>query len=298
LEPTLPSTSSYAVIGDPVEHSVSPQMQAAAFRASGIDADFRAIHVRREDLPSWVRAAPSTFAGFNITIPHKEAMLELVDDVSSDARLVGAVNTVACRDGVLAGYNTDLNGMWALLDSLQFEVTGRPTVVFGAGGSSRAVVAALAARGATVTVVNQTVSRAEALSRGLQARSMEVSKPAATPPSKPPELRAVASGSKGAFYAVSLAVLMVNCTPLGMAHLRDQTPLPDGVSLDHQPVVIDLVYGGPTALVRRAWRAGCQTFDGIEMLVQQGGASFRIWTGKVPDLDAMRQACRDALEAR
>jgi shikimate dehydrogenase len=294
----LPSSSSYAVIGDPVEHSVSPEMQAAAFRASGIDADFRAIQVRREDLSSWVRAAPSIFAGFNITIPHKEAMLDLVDEVSSDARLVGAVNTVACRDGVLAGYNTDLNGMWALLDTLKFEVTGPPTVVFGAGGSARAVVAALAARGATVTVVNQTVSRAEALCRGLQARSMEVFGPAGTPTAKFPELRAVPFSGMDAFDAVSRAALLVNCTPLGMAHLRDQTPLPDGVSLDHQPVVIDLVYGGPTALVRRAWRAGCQTFDGIEMLVQQGGASFRIWTGQVPELDAMRQACRDTLEAR
>jgi shikimate dehydrogenase len=294
----LSSTSSYAVIGDPVEHSVSPQMQAAAFRAAGIDADFQAVYVRRDDLPPWVRAAPSTFAGFNITIPHKESMLNLVDDVSADARLVGAVNTVACRDGLLAGYNTDLNGMWALLDTLHFRVTGRETAVFGAGGSARAVVAALAARGASITIVNQTVSRAEGLIRGLLARSTEILKPAAAPGSRAPDLRAVASDGKEAFEAVSQAVLLVNCTPLGMAHLRDQTPLPDGVSLEHQPVVIDLVYGTPTELVRRAWRAGCQTIDGTEMLVQQGGASFRIWTGQAPDLDAMREACKNALEVR
>jgi shikimate dehydrogenase len=270
-------------------------MQEAAFEAAAIVATYEAVQLKRDELPAWLEAARSKLAGFNITIPYKEAVVELVDELSVDARLVGAVNTVACRDGKLSGYNTDINGMWALLDTLDFNVSGREAVVFGAGGSARAIVAALSARGANITIVNQTVSRADMLIRDLRARMVEME---TTRGEDEPHLCAVGSGTREAFNAVSKAVLLANATPLGMAHLSNQTPLPEGVSLERQPVVIDLVYGTQTALMRRAWQSGCQTIDGIEMLIHQGAESFRIWTGVTPDLNVMRQACLEALAAR
>jgi shikimate dehydrogenase len=273
-------------------------MQEAAFQAAGIDASYEAVQLKREELPSWVERARSDLAGFNITIPYKESVVEMVDEISVDARLVGAVNTVACRQGTFSGHNTDIDGTWALLDTLDFDVTGRRAVVFGAGGSARAIVAALSARGASITIVNQTVSRAEALIRDLRARTVEMADAGPSQSGDVPQLRAVGSGSREAFKAASEAALLVNATPLGMAHLAYQTPLPDGVSLDHQPVVVDLVYGTQTAFMRRAWQSGCRTIDGIEMLVHQGAAAFRIWTGVTPDLNVMRQACLDALAAR
>lgn len=250
-------------------------MQRAAFAAAGINAEYEKERVSSSSLGAWVRAARERpLAGFNVTIPHKESIASYVDLLDESAQRIGAVNTVVNRDGVLTGYNTDLSGFLATVRSLGISLEGRPAVVIGAGGSAGAVVRALADLGVQITVCNRHEEKAQALVGRLAI-------PATT----------VALQSSEAQQAIEHCDLVVNTTPLGMDHLP-VSPLPNGTNLHRGMAVIDLVYGLTTPLVRQARAAGCVVLDGIEMLVQQGAASFELWTGVTPDLDVMRAACR------
>ncbi len=265
----------FVVIGDPIAHSLSPVMHRAAFAAAGVDATYEKERVSPSSLGTWVQAARERpLAGFNVTIPHKESIGSYVDELDESARRVGAVNTVVNRDGVLTGYNTDLAGFIATVRSLEVGLRGQPVVVIGAGGSAGAVVRALDDLGAHVTICN----RHEGNARNLAGR---LSIPATTM-----ELH-----SSAARHAIESSRLVVNTTPLGMSHLP-VSPLPNETYLNRRTAVIDLVYGLTTPLVTQARAAGCLVLDGIEMLVQQGAASFELWTGVAPDLDVMRAACR------
>jgi shikimate dehydrogenase len=219
------------------------------------------------------RAPGSGYRGFNVTIPHKQSILPLVHSIDPVAREVGAVNTVVCHDR-LQGFNTDITGFENTLRLLGVKAHSLPAVVLGAGGSARAIVFALARMGATVTVLNRSIDTASRLARAVG--------------------HGTRSGSLADMSPVCSARLLVNTTSLGMSHLP-MSPLPPGVKLDPDTVVIDLVYGRTTELMVEAQAAGCTALDGVEMLVQQGAASFRLWTGREPDVDIMRNACRTAL---
>lgn len=283
------STDRYAVIGDPVDHSLSPAMQTAAFQAVGIDASYEAVRVGSIELAGWMNEARTRFAGFNVTIPHKEDAARLVDTVDDTARYVDAVNTVRNDAGLLQGFNTDVLGFIETVRTLNLDVSGQQVVIFGAGGSARAVVWALQSTGARVTIINRNAARAEALASAFIG---------ATPGSRTTkEIRVLNTDDAETSEAIREAVLLVNTTPLGMRYVPGN-PLPDTMSLEGKPAVVDLVYGMETPLVKRAREAGCQVLDGVEMLVQQGAASFRLWTQQDPDLHVMRQACRMLLEER
>jgi shikimate dehydrogenase len=300
----LSSSKHYAVIGDPIGHSLSPAMQSAAFRDAGIAATYEAVRVTAQGLASWLQSDALSYDGFNVTIPHKEAVVRTIAAEAHATRL-GAVNTVTVHVGRLTGWNTDYSGFEGCLRVLELDVRHRETVVFGAGGSARAVVRALLDLGAHVTVINRTREKADALLVAVDAvhlipvdirrRDREVATsqrlPAATAQVLTPD-------DPGTCDVVARAALLVNTTPLGMSHLADCSPLPPGASLAHRPAVIDLVYGRVTPLVAAAREAGCPTLDGIEMLVQQGAASFHMWTGVSPDVDVMRRACHQELERR
>lgn len=265
----------FVVIGDPIAHSLSPLMHRAAFASAGIDAEYDKELVSPSNLGNWVRAARArALAGFNVTIPHKEAIVSYVDALDEPARRVGGVNTVSNRNGMLTGYNTDLSGFVATVRFLDISLHGRSVVVIGAGGSAAAVVRATADMGARVTICNRHESGAKALAARLSV-------PAMTAP----------LNSSACRHAIEASDMVVNTTPLGMSHLP-MSPLPDGTELDARTAVIDLVYGPTTPLFRQAREAGCVVLDGIEMLVQQGAAAFQIWIGEEPNLDAMRAACR------
>jgi shikimate dehydrogenase len=268
----------FAVIGDPIAHSLSPVMQSAAFEAAGIAATYQKELVSPSALGAWVqRARELPYAGFNVTIPHKETIDSFLDALDGSVQSVGAVNTVVNRAGTLTGYNTDLPGFAATVRSLQKDAHGRHAVVLGAGGSARAVVRALSNLGAYITLCNRNEVKAHAL-------ATKLSIPVTTATLSSPEAK----------RAIETADLLVNTTPLGMDHLPI-SPLPDGTILDPRTAVIDLVYGPTTPLVRQAQASGCAAIDGIEMLVQQGAAAFRLWTGVAPGLEVMRAACRRAL---
>lgn len=270
-----------AVIGHPVAHSRSPAIHNAAFEALGLAGRWRyeAIDVAPAGLAARLGSLEGEgFAGANVTIPHKLAALELADQASPAAAEIGAANTLTFSGGLIRADNTDAGGFLAALPE---PPAGKAALVLGAGGGARAVVWALVGGGARVSVWNRTPERAARLAAALGARA--------------------ASGAECRERQGDYDVI-VNATSVGlrepgaparsrsaMAELN-QLPLAADTFSDRQTVV-DLVYrDGGTELIRAARERGAAAVDGLEILVQQGAASFRIWTGLEPPIEAMRRA--------
>lgn len=257
-----------AVLGMPVGHSRSPAIHNAAFAALGMDGEwsYEAIEVSPQGFAARVEAMPSEgFVGANVTVPHKQAALAVSEHRSEVAREIGAVNTLVFDAGETRGENTDAQG---LMESLPVPAHGKRALLLGAGGAARAALWALLREGAEVGVWNRTQGRAAALCAELGGRLVR-------------DMRA------GDYE------LIVNTTSVGM-HGEDPfgaLPLSPGSFAETQ-VVVDLVYAGKSRLLEAASAAGAQTVDGLEVLVRQGAASFRIWTGVEAPLDVMREAAR------
>ncbi len=261
---------SLAVIGHPVAHSRSPDMQTAALAELGLAGEwtYGALDIAPEDFEAEVAvlAAEGDYAGVNITVPHKEAALTMADEASEGARAIGAANTLSFREGRIVADNTDAGG---LLRSLPHPFIGDRVLVFGAGGAARAAIWALADVGAQVDVWNRTAGRAEAVAAELGARAVVDPEPGD--------------------YA-----LIVNTTAVGLAgeDTFEALPLSPDSFVTGQ-TVLDMVYTEePSALLAAAEAAGATVVDGLEMLVQQGALSLRIWTGEEPSIEAMRTAVR------
>ena len=268
-----------AVIGHPITHSRSPAIHNAALAALDL-ADqwvYEAIDLTPGDFTERVVALPSQgFVGANVTVPHKHAALALADSASDAAGEIGSANTLSFEGGAIAADNTDAPGFLAALSS---SPDGLRALVLGAGGSARAIVWALLREGARVEVWNRTAGRASELAAALGASALKVEG----------EL------PSGAYDVV------VNCTSVGMeSSAGESQPGSDLEALRLSPdgfhrgqVVVDLVYGSTeTELARTARERGATVVDGLEVLVRQGAASFRIWTGIDPPLDVMRAAAR------
>ena len=271
-----------AVLGHPVSHSRSPAMQNAALEALGLGGEwtYEAIDIEPGEFAERTGELPDQgFVGANVTIPHKEAALELADDASEVAERIGAANTLSFRAGGIRADNTDATG---LLAALPGSVEGRKTLVLGAGGSARAAVWALAGRGAAVSVWNRTPERADELVR---ARAGAGAGTSAEGLLRPVSVEQIAGNG----YE-----LIVNCTAIGMRDEDpfDQLPL-DAERLERGVVLVDLVYAGSESrLVQEARRRGATAVEGLEVLVRQGADSLQIWTGLDPPLDVMRKAAR------
>lgn len=272
-----------AVLGDPVAHSRSPAMHNAAFAALGLDYVYVACRVPPErvgDAVAGLRALD--FAGANVTIPHKQAVMPHLDTVSDTAQRIGAVNTIVNRDGALHGDNTDAPGFRRSIKAdLGMDLTGSRCLVLGAGGSARAVLVALVDAGArSITVANRTVARAEQLVGAFAGELGDCS------------LAEAPLDGDGAFRdAVGEADLIVNCTSVGM----DDDAAPFDLGLLSGSAVYDLIYTRETALVRVARAAGAPAANGLGMLLYQGAAAFEQWTGRDAPIDVMRGALEAAL---
>jgi shikimate dehydrogenase len=270
------ATGLLCLLGHPVHHSLSPRIHNAALRHQGLDLVYLAFDVPDGHLGGAFEALRLLRAsGANLTIPHKETALSLVDEVDPAAARIGAVNTVVNQQGRLTGYNTDVSGFAAALRTVRPEgAWGLRCVVVGAGGAARAVVAALVDGGAEhVWVCNRTRERAVALCSA-----------AAEWGKVPCEVIAPEAASE----VVPGADLVVNATSLGLVEpVKDFAIDVDTLHCGH--VVVDLVYGPrSTALVESARARGAHAIDGREMLVMQAAASYRLWTGREAPVDVMR----------
>ncbi len=279
------TTELVTLLGHPVEHSLSPRIHNAAFRAQGVNAAYVATPVRPEALNDAVAGLRALqFLGANVTTPHKEAVLPLLDEVTDRARAVGAVNTIV-RDGDhLHGDNTDIEGFLRPLDEHGGDaLDGAPMLVFGAGGAARAVVYGLLAHyhPERLTIVARRPAQAEGLATDLARHD-------------PTDALRVSSFEEAAL-SIRTSRLVVNATPLGMApERRGQTPWPNPVDFSTEHVVYDLVYTPEdTRLLREAAAEGATPIGGLDMLVEQAAAAYRQWTNR----DMPRTAVYDALRA-
>jgi shikimate dehydrogenase len=253
-------------------------MQQAALDALGVRAHYRALDVPPAELAAVLqrmRAPP--YLGGNVTVPHKERAFELVDDCSELARRLGAINTLVRRDDRLWGENTDVVGFERAVSELELQLRGMPVVVLGAGGAARAVVAALVAAGARISLYNRNGARAAALLAGLA-----------------PSARLL-GGVAELTLAVREAQLLVQTTSVGMVGAAPGSPLPEGV-LPRSGAVVDLIYRPTvTPLLAAAAAAGLTTMNGLPMLLHQGAAAFEAWTGERAPLAVMRGAAERVL---
>jgi len=276
-------TQVVTLLGHPVEHSLSPRIHNAAFRAQDVNAVYVATPVRPDALTAGIEGLRALqFLGANVTVPHKEAVRPLLDDVSERAAVVGAVNTIVREGDTLRGDNTDVAGFLApLADEAGAPLEGAPMLVFGAGGAARAVVYGLLDRYAPerLTLVARRPEQAEALAADLGGYDPQGA------------LRTTTFDDAAA--AVRDSRLLVNATPLGMAPETDGTPWPDAADFGPDHVAYDLVYNPEeTRFIRDAAAQGAATIGGLAMLVEQAAAAYRQWTGRPMPTDAVYDALR------
>ncbi|MGD9496632.1 MAG: shikimate dehydrogenase [Armatimonadota bacterium] len=277
------------VIGWPIEHSLSPAMHNAALREMGLNWVYLAFAVRPEHVGEAVRGVRGLgLVGLNVTIPHKSAVLEHLDEVGESVEALGVANTIVhTEDGRLIGHNTDGEGFVRSLQERGHDVAGRAVALLGAGGSARSVAFACARAGArSIAVLNRTVGRAEAVAELVRKRG-GLAAAVALP----------ISGEE-ARQAVEAADVVIDCTPVGMYPHADVEPVIPGVWLHQGQVVVDLTYNPlETVMLRAAAEAGAATVDGAGMLVHQGAISLQYWTGRQPPVETMRRALLEALGA-
>jgi len=277
------------LLGHPVAHSISPRFQQAALDALGIEATYEAWDVPPEEIVIAVeRLRSGDLLGANVTVPHKVAVMRLVDRPDALAERVGAVNTVVNRNGALEATNTDVAGIMRTFEGAEVSLAGKQIALLGAGGAARAVVVAMRQAGAArVTVINRTQARAEELAP-LAGEELD--------------LRFAPLDAADATFRATLrnADVVVQSTSVGMRHGADEgkSPVPSG-SIGSGQVAFDLVYvPEETPFLQDAAAHGAIAIGGLDMLVHQGAAAFELWTGKAAPLEVMFHAARDALAER
>jgi shikimate dehydrogenase len=260
------------LFGYPVEHSLSPAMHNIAFRHLDLDYCYVAFSVKPELLEDAVRAIKALdLAGVNVTIPHKEKVIPLLDEISEEALSIGAVNTIKNEKGRLIGFNTDGRGFMKSLSENSIDVKNKKILIVGSGGASRAVGYYICKESSMVYLSDIDIKKAESLGDYLNS-------------------------IRGNAHVIDTRDLLkkdileeidiiINATPLG---LKPDDSLPIDVSLlKKKHIVCDLIYK-ETPLLKRASEIGCKTIDGLGMLLWQGVFAFEIWTGKTPPVDIMR----------
>jgi shikimate dehydrogenase len=274
-------TKRVVLIGHPVAHSLSGAMQQAAFDAAGIDARYESWDRSALELADAIgEVRGDDFLGANVTIPHKERVVPLIDRSTEDAQATGAINTITREGRRLVGHNTDVNGFEAALDKLVGrQKMPRHAVVLGAGGGARAVVFGLIREGfQRVVIFNRHLHRAEGLVKhfGRGASHMD--------------LRAMPWHESIIESELAKTRVLINATSIGLT--SDVSPIPAGI-LPSDLLVLDLIYNR-TRFLRDAEAAGCTVSDGETMLLHQGAAAFTLWTGQAAPLELMGAALADA----
>tara|TARA_Y100000310_G_C20549492_1_gene747300 strand:- start:142 stop:999 length:858 start_codon:yes stop_codon:yes gene_type:complete len=274
------------LIGDPIEHSMSPAMHNTAFKNRGLDYVYLPFRVAKARLGEAILGVKAlNIRGLNVTIPHKVSVIPLLDELDPLAEKIGAVNTIINNDGVLKGYNTDAHGFLRAMLEQDIEPDGKNIVMLGAGGASRAISFILAERGANLVILNRqleldwAVKLGNSISRtfGRKVKALELNEQNLTP-------------------VLRKANILVNTTSVGMRPNTNETPIPARL-LESDLVVFDIVYNPvKTKLLTEAESAGAKAISGLEMLVWQGALAFEMWTGLTAPLEIMRKATIRALK--
>lgn len=260
----------YGILGNPVSHSLSPAMHNAALAASEINGVY--LPFPAPDIEAAVTGLRGLgVQGASVTIPHKERVMGLLDEIDPVARRIGAVNTIRREDKKLIGLNTDWLGATRALEE-EIDLNGAESVILGAGGSARAIGFGLLERGAKFVLCSRTESRGRSLAEELGCPWTSLTE---------------AENLSGD--------ILINATSVGMQPQIELSPVP-AVILSRFQVVMDIVYAPlKTRLLQEAEAAGCTVIGGLEMLLYQGVAQFEIWTGKTAPVDVMRRALAEAL---
>ncbi|MFX1447648.1 MAG: shikimate dehydrogenase [Promethearchaeota archaeon] len=279
-------TKVLCVIGHPIEHSMSPFMHNAALEELSLDYIYLAFDVPPKDLKKAVLGFKKhDMKGINVTIPHKETIMEYLDQIDPLAEKIGAVNTIKNVDGNLIGRNTDAFGAKKALIDTGFQVKGKKVLILGAGGAARAISFALSDEIDEIFVCNRTEKRAIKLAKDLND-SMKVT----------------ATGkdmSKETLTALIDDVeLLINTTPVGMYPDIKRTPISKDLLADHL-FVYDIIYNPlKTQLLNEASEIGCKTLNGLDMFINQGALSFEWWTNTKPNLSTMKEKIISLLEKK
>ena len=271
---------SLGLIGYPLSHSLSPKIHAAALKACGLEGNYSLFPIYPEDKRGLKdllnRVRSQELHGLNVTIPHKQNVIEFLDELTPTAKSIGAVNTIYLRDNKLIGDNTDAAGFLSDLHSFfgnrKSEIENRKSVlVLGAGGSARAVVYTLLNDGWNVTISARRIEQAHDLAGTVTEYKVQV--------------------TSYDDFQLSTFNLLINTTPVGMSPNVDSSPLPNDVSLKPDMLVYDLVYNPrETKLVRDARAQGLSATTGLGMLIEQAALSFELWTGCIPSREILHQS--------
>lgn len=265
------TTRVFGLIGDPVDHSLFPVMQNAAFEALGLDCVYTAFPVK--DVEAAMKGVRGLgLGGINVTVPHKQAVMPYIDVFDETAQRIGAVNTVVSKEEKLVGYNTDAPAFMNALVKAAGDVKGKRITVLGAGGAARAVVYELARTGAHVSILNRSIDRAEAL-------ALEFGGQAAGSLDDVPDV-------------IGQTEVLINATSMGLPHGATESPVPREL-LRKDLVVYDLVYSAKsTPLTDSAREAGCTVIAGTEMLLENAILVFKLFTGRDAPVEVMREALK------
>jgi shikimate dehydrogenase len=274
------------LIGDPVEHTMSPAMHNAAFKKLGLDYIYIPFRVKPEELTQAVAGLKAlNVRGFNVTIPHKVSIIPFLDGLDPLAEKIGAVNTVVNKDGELRGYNTDATGFLRALLGRGIEPRDKNIVILGAGGAARAVSYVLAEKGAQLTILNRKLELDWAEDIGQLIRE-DFGR----------EVRVMELTSRRLATALEGAGILVNATSVGMSPTSGKSPVPTRL-LHRRLMVFDIVYNPMmTRLLREAKEAGARVIGGVDMLAWQGALAFEKWTGQAAPLALMRRQAVKMLE--
>ncbi len=276
-------TYRYGLIGWPVAHSLSPPMQNAGFKAAGIDAEYSLVEVAPEMMDKVIPEMKTKFAGWNCTIPHKQHIIKFLDELDETAKILGSVNTVVNLNGHFKGFSTDGYGMeMSIKESFNANIKGNSLLFLGAGGAAKAVALYFAILGAKrIGILNRTVEKAIELKNEIQKINSII------------EVEYDDMSAKN--IDTSKYEILIQCTSVGLK-AGDPTPVEMNIIHKHHKVV-DMIYKR-TEFLKMAEAKGCQTADGVGMLLFQGVRAWEIWTGKKAPVEAMRASLNDALRQR
>ena len=268
-------TTLYGIIGNPVSHSMSPAIHNAAFTEKGINNIY--VPLKITDIDTFMRECRKIdFQGFSVTIPHKESVLPLLDDLDPNARRIGAINTIVNRNGKLTGYNTDcmaaVMGLECSLKETDEILNNKKVSIIGAGGAARAIAFGLKEKGCDITIFNRTTERAEKLSHDVKCKFESFE-----------EIHQIDSD------------ILINTTSIGMFPNVDQTPVPKNI-LKEGMIVFDAVYNPiETRLLQDAKENGCHTVNGLSMFINQAAEQFRLWTDIDAPIELMTKVVKEML---